>query len=100
MVVIADGKPQQLGLMEIIRHYVAYQQKVIKRRTLFDLEQAQAYLNEAMGMVGEDSPEYVVLEFYHRQLQEQIKQNQQLRMLNRLWNESLWNTFCFPCLLP
>ena len=45
-----------------------------------DLEQAQAYLNEAMGMVGEDSPEYVVLEFYHRQLREQIKQNQQLRM--------------------
>ena len=25
MVVIADGKPQQLGLMEIIRHYVKYQ---------------------------------------------------------------------------
>ena len=45
-----------------------------------DLEQAQAYLDEAMGMVGEDSPEYVVLEFYHRQLREQIKQNQQLRM--------------------
>ena len=25
MVVIADGKPQQLGLMDIIRHYVNYQ---------------------------------------------------------------------------
>ena len=42
MVVIADGKPQQLGLMEIIRHYVKYQQQVIKRRTLFDLKQAQS----------------------------------------------------------
>jgi len=51
MVVIADGKPQQLGLMEIIRHYVAYQQKVIKRRTLFDLEQAQARCHILEGLI-------------------------------------------------
>lgn len=51
MVVIADGKPQQLGLMEIIRHYVAYQQKVIKRRTLFDLEQAEARCHILEGLI-------------------------------------------------
>ena len=51
MVVIADGKPQQLGLMEVIRHYVAYQQKVIKRRTLFDLEQAQARCHILEGLI-------------------------------------------------
>ena len=51
MVMIADGKPQQLGLMEIIRHYVAYQQKVIKRRTLFDLEQAEARCHVLEGLI-------------------------------------------------
>ena len=51
MVVIADGKPQQLGLMEVIRHYVKYQQKIIKRRTLFELEQAQARCHILEGLI-------------------------------------------------
>ena len=51
MVVIADGKPQQLGLMEIIRHYVKYQQQVVKRRTLFDLRQAEQRCHILEGMI-------------------------------------------------
>ena len=51
MVVIADGKPQQLGLMDVIRHYVKYQQKVIKRRTLFDLKQAQSRCHILEGLI-------------------------------------------------
>ncbi len=51
MVVIADGKPQQLGIMEIIRHYVNYQQKVIKRRTLFDLKQAEQRCHILEGLI-------------------------------------------------
>ena len=51
MVVIADGKPQQLGLMDIIRHYVKYQQKVIKSRTLFDLKQAQQRCHILEGLI-------------------------------------------------
>ncbi len=51
MVVIADGKPQQLGLMEIIRHYVKYQQQVVKRRTLFDLKQAQSRCHILEGLI-------------------------------------------------
>ncbi len=51
MVVIADGKPQQLGLMEIIRHYVKYQQQVVKRRTLFDLKQAQSRCHVLEGLI-------------------------------------------------
>ncbi len=51
MVVIADGKPQQLGLMEIIRHYVKYQQSVIKRRTLFDLRQAEQRCHVLEGLI-------------------------------------------------
>ena len=51
MVVIADGKPQQLGLMEIIRHYVKYQQQIVKRRTLFDLKQAQQRCHILEGLI-------------------------------------------------
>ncbi len=51
MVVIADGKPQQLGLMEVIRHYVKYQQQVIKRRTLFELKQAEARCHILEGLI-------------------------------------------------
>ena len=51
MVVIADGKPQQLGLMDIIRHYVKYQQQVIKRRTLFDLKQAEQRCHVLEGLI-------------------------------------------------
>ena len=51
MVVIADGKPQQLGLMDIIRHYVNYQQQLIKRRTLFDLRQAEQRCHILEGLI-------------------------------------------------
>ena len=51
MVVIADGKPQQLGLMDVIRHYVKYQQKVIKKRTLFDLKQAEQRCHILEGLI-------------------------------------------------
>ncbi len=51
MVVIADGKPQQLGLMDVIRHYVKYQQKVIKKRTIFDLKQAEQRCHILEGLI-------------------------------------------------
>ena len=38
MVAIADGKPKQLSLIEILDYYVNFQQKVIYNRTKFDLE--------------------------------------------------------------
>ena len=41
MVAIADGKPQQLGLKQIIEHYVAHQRDVVTRRTRYELEAAE-----------------------------------------------------------
>ena len=38
MVAIADGKPKQMGLLEIISYYVEYQREIIQRRTKFDLD--------------------------------------------------------------
>ena len=41
MVAIADGKPQLMGIREILTHYIRHQEDVVTRRTKFDLEAAQ-----------------------------------------------------------
>ena len=40
IVAIADGKPKQMGLIEILDYYVKFQQRVIYNRTNHDLEEA------------------------------------------------------------
>lgn len=41
MVAIADGRPQQMGLKEILSHYIRHQREVVTRRTKYELEQAE-----------------------------------------------------------
>lgn len=41
MMAIADGSPQQLGLLDIIDGYIRHQKNVVRRRTAFDLERAE-----------------------------------------------------------
>ncbi len=41
MVAIAEGKPQQMSLKEMLAFYIAHQEDVVTRRTQFDLESAQ-----------------------------------------------------------
>ena len=41
MVAIAGGKPRQMGLLEIIAHYVEFQRQVIYRRSQFDVSVAR-----------------------------------------------------------
>ncbi|MCX4286795.1 MAG: DNA gyrase subunit A, partial [Clostridia bacterium] len=51
MVAIADGKPQLMGLLDIIAYYVAYQRDVILRRSKFELEQAKEREHILKGLV-------------------------------------------------
>ena len=51
MVMIAEGKPQQLGLMEVIKHYVVHQKNVVTKRTQFDLEQAKSRAHILEGLI-------------------------------------------------
>ena len=51
MVAIAGGKPQQLGLAEILRYYIDYQRTVIVRRTKYDLKQAEARCHILEGLI-------------------------------------------------
>jgi len=51
MVAIADGKPQQMGLLDIIAYYVDYQRSVIVRRTKFDLDAAKERAHILEGLM-------------------------------------------------
>lgn len=51
MVAIANGKPQQMGLIDIIAYYVDYQRDIIVRRTKFDLEAAKKREHILEGLV-------------------------------------------------
>jgi DNA gyrase subunit A len=51
MVAIANGKPKQMGLLEIISYYVEYQREIIYRRTKFDLEQAKERAHILEGLL-------------------------------------------------
>jgi len=51
MVAIADGKPKQLGLLEIIDYYVEYQREVILRRSKYDLAKAKERAHILEGLI-------------------------------------------------
>lgn len=41
MIAIADGRPQQLGLIQILKYYIAHQREVVLKRSQFDLNNAK-----------------------------------------------------------
>jgi len=51
MVAIANGKPCQLGLLDIIAYYVNYQREVILRRSKFDLDKAKERAHILEGLI-------------------------------------------------
>jgi len=51
MVAIADGRPQLMGLLDIISYYVDYQREVIISRTKFDLQNAKDRAHILEGLV-------------------------------------------------
>lgn len=51
MVAIADGKPRQMGLLEILKYYISYQRDVVLKRTKFDLEAAEERANILEGLL-------------------------------------------------
>ena len=51
MVAIANGKPEQLGLLDYLHYYVAYQRDIIKRRTQYDLKLAKARAEIVRGLL-------------------------------------------------
>ena len=51
MVAIADGKPKQMGLKDILSYYVAYQRDVIYKRTKYEKESAESRAEILSGLL-------------------------------------------------
>lgn len=51
MVAIADGKPRQMGLIEMLKYYISYRQGVILKRTKYDLEIARERAHILEGLL-------------------------------------------------
>lgn len=51
MVAIAGGKPQQMGLKEILQHYIRHQRDVVTRRTKNELETAERREHTLAGLM-------------------------------------------------
>lgn len=63
IVAIAEGKPQQLGLKEIIRYYILHQENVVTRRTQFELDAAEhrEHILEGLNIALLDLDEVIAL---------------------------------------
>ncbi|MDI9505209.1 MAG: DNA topoisomerase 4 subunit A [Bacillota bacterium] len=51
LVAIAQGKPKQMGIKEVISHYIRFQKEVVTRRTRHDLDQAKAKAHILEGLI-------------------------------------------------
>jgi len=51
MIAIADGKPRQMGLLDIISYYTAFQREVVLRRTKYDLNVAKERAHIVEGLL-------------------------------------------------
>ncbi len=51
MLALVNGQPKQLNLREIVKVYVDYRRKVIRKRTQFDLDKAEARIHIVLGLL-------------------------------------------------
>ncbi len=58
---LVDGRPQQLGLIDMIKYYVQHREEVLERRTQFDLAKAQerAHILEGLKIGLENIDEVI-----------------------------------------
>ena len=51
MVAIAEGKPRQMGIKQMIGYYIDHQKDVVTRRTRYELQQAEARAHILEGLI-------------------------------------------------
>ncbi len=51
LVAIAEGKPAQMGIPDVIRHYIRHQKDVVTKRSQYDLERARARAHILEGLI-------------------------------------------------
>ena len=50
MLALVDGQPQVMNLKEVLTHYLEHQKVVIRRRTQFELDKAEARAHILEGL--------------------------------------------------
>jgi len=107
MLALVDGQPKVLPLREVIDHYIAFQRKVIERRTVFDLKKAKDRchileglaiacdnIDEIIRIIREsydDAKERLIARFDISEIQAQAILEMQLRRLQGLEREKIEN---------
>ena len=51
MFAIADGKPQLMGIKTILQYFIRHQKDVVRRRTIYELDQAKARAHILEGLI-------------------------------------------------
>jgi DNA gyrase subunit A len=106
---LVDGAPRILSLPQILQHYIKHRQEVIRRRTQFELDKAEARLHIVEGLRraldvideiiqiirGSANPaaarDALMTRFEFSQIQAQYILDMQLRSLTGLEREKLEN---------
>lgn len=50
LLALTDGEPKVLNLKQVLKHYIAHQQEIVRRRTEFDLRKAEARAHILEGL--------------------------------------------------
>ncbi len=50
MLAIEDGKPKTMGLKDVLRNFITFQEEIVTRRTQYDLEKAEARMHILEGL--------------------------------------------------
>ena len=81
-IALVSGEPKTLGLLDLLRLYLAYREEVIRRRTQFDLNKAQARLHIVEGLItAVDHLDEVITLIRRSRAVEQAKQGLMVRYL-------------------
>lgn len=106
-IALVDGEPKELGLIDLIKHYVNHQVEVIERRTQFELDKAErrAHILEGLKIAIDNIDEIIEIirsnysdqdikaEFMSRygltEMQSQAILDMQLKRLSGLQREKL-----------
>ena len=109
MLAIHDGKPKTMGLLEILDHFIVFQEEIVTRRTRFDLEKAEARMHILEGLrialdnideiihiirnSYDDAKEKLMERFSMSEIQAQSVLDMRLGQLQRLNGEKIENEY-------
>jgi DNA gyrase subunit A len=82
MLALVNNNPKQLSLKEILQHYIAHQEVVIRRRTEFDLNKARERAHILEGLrIALDNIDRIITEFKLTEIQAKAILEMRLRRL-------------------